>query len=174
MAEEANMKETNAPDISPQVLYIFRKLANKVVPFVAEQCTDGKKGGYIFLCAPSGMRFIHDKFGNPDPEKVDKCREFSRESAERLISNPEHHLSWQSRDPEHDKWGGAVRLLGGHILSFSGFPELTDEALCMSIARNMKWIDDTQITKYLGISNNIDHFNEVHQLVTECIIDDKH
>jgi hypothetical protein len=43
-----------------------------------------------------------------------------------------HVSSWESRDPGHDRWGGAIRI-EDLIFSFSGLPELADEALMLGV-----------------------------------------
>jgi|GEM_PF-2346212 len=55
------------------------------------------------------------------------------EKAARLSRHPRHDRSWESRDPERDMWGGAVR--GRRFIhSFSGLPEELDEVFCCIVA----------------------------------------
>ena len=71
--------------------------------------------------------------GRPSKEKFQKYYGFSIEKARRLLENPEHLSSYHSRDPENDKWGGAIRS-DPIIISISGFPELWDEACSLVMA----------------------------------------
>lgn len=89
---------------------------------------DNKRGGYLCLADEKGTPLLICGIGEPDNEKVDKYFNYCQEKACRLGANPEHELSFQSRDPDNGKWGGAVR---GHnyIASFSGLPERADELL---------------------------------------------
>ena len=58
----------------------------------------------------------------------------SLEKAHRLqVSGPEIQSSWETRDPESDKWGGGIKV-NDHILSLSGLPELWDEIFVVCVA----------------------------------------
>ncbi|HEX8591259.1 MAG TPA: hypothetical protein VF696_00710 [Candidatus Paceibacterota bacterium] len=89
---------------------------------------EGKFGGYLCLACPEGYPFAVVSIGRPDPGKLDRYLTFSQEKARRLAAHPEHRLSFESRDPEKDQWGGAVRG-DMFIVSFSGLPERLDEVL---------------------------------------------
>lgn len=96
----------------------------------------GKKGGWICIMDPGGEIVVHEQIGEIGPEKPEKYQQVSKEKATRLRAHPEHRTSWQSRNPEQGQWGGAIRTIDGWIFSFSGLPELWDEALmlgCVSI-----------------------------------------
>lgn len=57
----------------------------------------------------------------------------SEEKVKRLFSRPGDVSSFQSRNPEEGKYAGAIRM-NTQIFSFSGLPELWDEALVLEIA----------------------------------------
>jgi hypothetical protein len=62
-------------------------------------------------------------------DQTDLYTELCKEKANRLRENiKEHKLSWQSRNEDEEKWGGAISD-GDHIWSFSGLTEAQDEAL---------------------------------------------
>ena len=115
----------------------------------------GHRGGY--------MAIYHDPFGlsdentigmeNPialiflgeedDPERISMCRSFAQEKCLRIMKN-NHRTSYESRKPEDDQWGGGVRICftsskipGRLIVSFSGCPELMDEAMVIIAAREI-------------------------------------
>ncbi len=76
----------------------------------------------------------------PNYEKRMKYLELVGEKALRLESGLDRSYvaSWETRDPEKDRYGGAVvlPLLGTEtILSLSGLPEYADEAFCLLLGR---------------------------------------
>jgi hypothetical protein len=102
-----------------------------------------RRGGYltvivrgepeISLCAVVGS-FIND---------AKEYLVFSQEKAKRLRTLSRRHvLSSQSRNPDKNRWGGAISA-GLRIISFSGLPELVDEAVVTAAAY---WLGE--ITEY--------------------------
>jgi hypothetical protein len=93
---------------------------------------DQKPGGYfaVFFDQPDGLPLLVVKVGEQDPQKAPDSLRRCLEKGKRLQDCPEHQSSWQSRNPDADEWGGAVRY-GDFILSFSGLPELADEELML-------------------------------------------
>jgi hypothetical protein len=89
-------------------------------------------GGYFCLTdvdnpeCPRFMMYLPTLF----PERQSKCFRLSLEKAQRLLEHPTDCSSWQSRNQNDSKWGGAVRW-GDFAFSFSGLPELKDEALML-------------------------------------------
>ena len=114
--------------------------ANLIFPEIVEKYGEGREGGY--LCVSSAWWNIPDfiiKLGNPDSQKIDKYIEFAQEKSHRLLQSvsQEHVLSSQSRDPDKNKWGGAIYCPYGKeyiILSFSGLPEAVDEMFVAQLA----------------------------------------
>lgn len=97
---------------------------------------EGKNGGCFCLAdAKTGVLFPGEPVlvGRVPREKVERYSTLCQEKAARLAAHPEHESSWESRDPNADQWGGAVRI-GGLILSISGLPELGDEAVMLVLA----------------------------------------
>lgn len=122
---------------------------------------ESRTGGYMTVLFP-GDRFLPPpllvaQIGEPaDPEKIEKYFSFSQEKAQRLITNANvagQLSSWQSRDPQKNKWGGAIRA-GDYILSFSGLPELADEALMLAVAVSLKMLIPEQADWIADISDN--------------------
>ena len=115
-----------------------------------------KHGGYFtifdsFLRAPLLTAMI----GLMPSEKFEKYREYSLEKATRLSHAPfDHKSSWQSRNPDKEQWGGAVYAEHGFIFSFSGLPEIADEALVLAIASNMGFMTHDEATRIAMKSKN--------------------
>lgn len=82
-----------------------------------------------------------------------RYRSFAQEKAFRLMSRPGDVSSFQSRDEAKERWGGAVRA-GTYILSFSGLPELMDEAVMLATAVRLGLIDRTEAVRIAALSGN--------------------
>jgi hypothetical protein len=72
------------------------------------------------------------------PDDAEMYLNISQEQAKRLFSRKEDVSSFQSRNPETGKWGGAIRAAHS-ILSFSGLSEMANEALMVFVARKAIW-----------------------------------
>lgn len=98
-----------------------------------------------------------------DMDKASMYKRFSQEKAHRLYSdwlrNPETISSWQTRQEEIDRYGGAVLFYDSNsapgIISFSGLKEHVDEAVSLSIGKAQGWIDDNLIGKIIRVSKNL-------------------
>lgn len=98
----------------------------------------GRCGGFFCLSwtDDKGKTTIlrHGKIGDVfDADRRRRYRKLSREKLTRRLKNPGHVSSWQSRNPEQDEWGGDIKA-GDFDLSFSGLPELADEAVMLALA----------------------------------------
>ncbi|MFZ2150477.1 MAG: hypothetical protein WAZ12_02810 [Candidatus Absconditicoccaceae bacterium] len=111
---------------------------------VGKDSLEGKTGGYF------SIRYLDDhdtvvskKIGKIDPEKKEKYQCLAPEKSLRLKKNLRngHLTSYESRNTAGNvcvgqenriepwgHWGGAVYISKYFIFSFSGFPELLDEA----------------------------------------------
>lgn len=147
--------------VTPVILDALAMTAGGFAAEIAPRFGDGRTGGYFFACDGTCRQLLHKKLLAPDPTKLPKYREYSREKAERLLRHPEHMLSWQSREPKEGRWGGAVRLQSGIIFSFSGFPELVDEAFCAALAFILGWAPYEEMLATLRISNNVELFEKM-------------
>ena len=112
-----------------------------------------RKGGYLtVLNHRKGEFSLQAKIGQVPADKVHKYQTLATEKAWRLFRNIDHQTSFESRDvnawisflnfqtplSDHSmekwgQWGGAVRG-SRYIFSFSGFPELLDEAMMFALA----------------------------------------
>lgn len=98
-----------------------------------------RDGGYFCLLSKtSGKPLFIALIGKVHEEKADKYLKLAQEKAIRLhdLHGRKKHLSsWQSREPENKRYGGAI--IGDHyIWSFSGLPEEGDEAAMLVAAQN--------------------------------------
>ena len=101
--------------------------------------------------------------GVPPKEKLQKYYGFSIEKARRLLALPDNVSSYQSRDPENDRWGGAIRS-EPIIISISGFPELWDEAISLTMAVRASSLRLETAREIAAISGN-PHFERLfHKL----------
>lgn len=82
-------------------------------------------------------------FGEIPEDKWELCFKFSQEKATRLFATGlplGHTTSYESRDTNKDQYGGAI-YVNMHstavIISFSGMPELIDEAMMLALARGL-------------------------------------
>ncbi|MCF7834599.1 hypothetical protein K9M48_00890 [Candidatus Gracilibacteria bacterium] len=121
-------------------LEVLLKLFTKII---GKDALDGKNGGYFTIqYLDENNTVISKKLNSILAEKKEKYRCLSTEKASRLKRNltTGHLTSYESRNPESTviiekgrienwgHWGGAVLINKNFIFSFSGFPELVDEA----------------------------------------------
>jgi hypothetical protein len=116
-----------------------------------------RKGGYFCLSRTNARRILLvTQIGEIDSdEKADKYRLFCQEKSIRLACWPDHVSSFQSRNESAEQYGGAI-LTSEYILSFSGFPELWDEACMLEVVRRDPRIKFTfeRHTRIMRVSNN--------------------
>jgi len=135
------------------ILNAFESIITKAVPIIAES---HRRGGYLCIVSDSGVIYATVRYGEIlSEEKAQRYIKLSQEKALRLASHPEHVSSWQSRSDAADQKGGAVRV-GRLIYSFSGLPELWDEACMIALAKAvpMANIDTTYWKSIADASSN--------------------
>lgn len=122
-----------------------------------------RDGGYFCLAdASNGGALLIALFGNPNPEKIPKYFQYCQEKARRLALHPEHLTSWESRNPEQNEWGGAIRANANYILSFSGQPELGDEGMMMTTAEMLGMTNLPRLQLMAARSNQV-YWQELRQ-----------
>jgi hypothetical protein len=107
--------------------------------------------------------------GTCRPEKWCKYATLSLEKGERLFHFKEHQSSWKTRNEgirilalgqsgffePWGKWGGAIRLAGHQLIfSFSGLPELGDEAVVLWVAVKIGLLSVEKAKEIATISSN--------------------
>ena len=124
-----------------------------------------KEGGYLTL-ALNAFSIKHVlEIGNYNIEKKEKYLRFSQEKAHRLYSDwlrdPASVSSWQTRQPEINKYGGAVLFNfvnnlspSCNIISFSGLNEHADETVSFMLAYHLNLANSSDLEKITRISKN--------------------
>ncbi|HMP67349.1 MAG TPA: hypothetical protein PKA60_01195 [Candidatus Paceibacterota bacterium] len=114
--------------------------------------------GYLTImdtATTNGTVMLISQIGICPPDKWEKYFRFSQEKAARLQLKRHDISSWQSRNEVLDQYGGAIRTTPGWlILSFSGLPELADEALMLYLAVQLGWMPIGEAMSIASISNN--------------------
>jgi hypothetical protein len=118
--------------------------------------------GYLTLMdGLSGEVIFTVPFGEIPEEKREKYFELSQEKAKRVFENfskKGHTTSFESRDEDKQQYGGAIYVnyhSGAIILSFSGMPELIDEAMMITLADKLLVdIETIAYTKIEAIGRN--------------------
>ena len=126
------------------------------VTYLVEECAklpnnprpESKSGYFTFRSRKDGRLLIAVQIGECPIDKFAKYKFFSWEKSQRLLSNKRHLSSWQSRIEEEEMYAGAI-VANDFILSFSGLPELADEAVMLVTALAFGW---GQLDKMLRIA----------------------
>ena len=117
----------------------------------------GRRGGYFCMGGPNqfGVFTVTDRrpIGPTPTKKRRRYKDLSLQKLNRLFFNPGYFSSWQLRKPERDQWGGAIRA-GDYIFSFSGLPELADEAAMLIVAVMLLLLTYEQACSIAELSNN--------------------
>lgn len=126
---------------SVQTTDLLRVLAivNKFYTPIGREFGDGREFGCLAIRGPLTKKRpleLRVPFG-VIPESS-RCYSIALEKVVRLAEFPDHWSSHESRDPERSKYGGAIRLpetsLDIGYMSWSGYPEKTDEAFMLASA----------------------------------------
>lgn len=156
----------------------FLQVGNSVVQILLalpENPKPEKQGCYFALFKKSEDRFLGIAqvgiFSEPDFAR--RCFGYSQEKALRLLTNVGHISSWQTRDPENKKYGGAITTpsvslmpaIGQDlILSASGFPEHGDEAFDLTLGVCFNLLNIGDVDQIITISEN----PLAHRLIRAC------
>jgi hypothetical protein len=92
-----------------------------------------RDGGCLSYGTQEGKILFIEKIREVSPEKVEKYHSLAPEKVGRLARHPKHMLSSESRDPEKNQWGGAVRG-DVYLRGFSGLTEQLDEIAMLGLA----------------------------------------
>lgn len=119
-----------------------------------------RSGGYFNLQNQDGQSDV-DLIGKITNGKEGQYRVFAQEKNTRLREMHQlagHVLSWQSRNPAIDKWGGAIFVPADQgrefYLAFSGLPELGDETMMLLVAVRTDLLSLRKAREYAEISDN--------------------
>jgi hypothetical protein len=139
---------------------IMEEAEKAVAEVIREMGLTDRYGGYIRLTENGVEAIAPSLVGRVENGRDEKYQSYATEKSDRLwlmFGLHGHRLSSQSRDEANEKYGGAVLFDDGHghvfILSFSGLPEIGDEAaMLLTGARVMDAMD--QAVLMTTISNN--------------------
>lgn len=139
------------------ILSYVDTMVKKFVQLPSNPKPENKSGYFTIRRKKDGRILLIAQIGEcPDIIKAEKYRKFSIEKGQRLHNWNKHqgHLSsWQSRNEEKKRYAGAI-VAYDFILSFSGLPELGDEAVMMLLAFFLNWANYNDIVTITKISNN--------------------
>ena len=126
-----------------------------------------KRGGVLTLVPNEFAIVITMNIGTVgDPAELATYFAFSREKAFRtyadFLRDPFHTVSsWQTRQEDINRYGGAVLFRRGRIsspvdiISFSGLNEHVDEAISLIIGKEMRLASEDHIGRVIDISKNL-------------------
>lgn len=109
-------------------------------------------GGYLTIFDKEDKEILTiEKIGEIPEEKEERYKNLSREKGERLFLHQGHLCSFQSRNPEEDRYGGAIRT-ENLIISFSGFPEDADTLFVIEVAKLVVELEKDRTTEILTLA----------------------
>jgi len=114
-------------------------------------------GGYFAVSdRMTGETLLLIPIGEVTDQNLIRYRGFCLEKARRLIQNP-----------ARERYAGAVFLPGNIVLSFSGLPELADEALCLILAIILDWTSKAYADEIATISTNKIYFRYTEEFIND-------
>lgn len=143
------MASLNAAD---RILIVVNHVIEAAIDLLRREPGEEIRTGGFFVMGVDGEAILAAVIGRLHIEDLRKCRSLANEKIIRLYRNDKHICSWESRRPESSQWGGAVRIRSV-IYSFSGLPELWDQAamLCVAIElRELEMREAEEISKRCG------------------------
>ncbi|TXH00256.1 MAG: hypothetical protein E6P95_03955 [Candidatus Moraniibacteriota bacterium] len=112
-----------------------------------------KDGGYLAIFEISrGNLEVLAAAGYSPQEKIEGRQRVSQEKCIRILANG-HNTSYESRNPAAGLWGGAVRGTD-FIFSFSGLPELWDEAAMFVLAIRLRQLREYDVLAQISEERN--------------------
>ena len=114
----------------------------------------GRAGGHFTVVSTTAEEDAFVVLPVGKPEAGLPTDRFAVEKASRIIGNPGHCSSFQSRNPDAGQWGGAIRANDQLIFSMSGMPEHVDEAINLAVALKSKEITEARLLEVSEASQN--------------------
>lgn len=149
-----------------QVSHIFsvaERVVDVAVVLIKESGIDDKTGG-IFYCLnwSTGKFLLMASIGYNDPKQMPARMAVAQEKAYRvfvLTGMTTFVTSYDSRNPDLGLWGGAVGIRGRNdrsdlVLSFSGLPELWDEAAMLVTAVPSHEMSEDMVLAHISDERN--------------------
>lgn len=150
----------------PSLIPNIRHAIDRYIPVIEEKLRHEKRGGWFCIMEKSRLQWsviLHDCTGVIPKDKDTKYHRLSYEKAQRLSMNPQHRTSYMSRNERFSQWGGAIRTFSNpeYIFSFSGFPEIWDEALMLAATCDLNLMNAQQ-AYLIATPEAFDAFMELH------------
>ena len=114
----------------------------------------GNQSGYFVLRRKKDCRLLMMmQIGECPSDRSEFYATLSNEKSMRLYDQDDLS-SWISRDESNYRYGGAILTTNNLILSFSGLPELADEAVMLVTALALEWINHDKAGLIAQTSDN--------------------
>lgn len=138
----------------PLFISVARHIFTAAENLLCQSGQSDKRGGYCAVfeneISNPGLLF---HIGESPQDKLGKRIEVALEKGRRLQNWPEHLTSFQSRNHNVGCWGGAIRGRN-FIFSFSGLPELWDEAVTFVLAIRLRQLQESDVLRQIGEDRN--------------------
>lgn len=157
------MKYLTAGPVAPGV---FLRVMTEVLKIMRERWPKTRAGFCFTLYGrPNFYLVLKGRIGKVQDLKIDKYHDFAEEKAIRLVrSGDAYYSSYQTRNPDLEKYGGAIRG-GNYILSVSGLAlEHEDEAVVMVTLVLCKQMDEVFANDLAEVTEN----KIFGQLLNDC------
>ena len=138
------------------IVDVVTRLVKECAKFPNNKEPDNKSGYLTIRSRKDGRLLIKVQIGECPIDKCGKYAFFSWEKSERLLANikiNDHLSSWQSRAVDEEMYAGAIAT-NDFVLSFSGLPELADEAVVLVAALTFNWANWNEVVTIVEISKN--------------------
>lgn len=135
----------------------FTKLLQASFPAIAALAPNNRRGAVVTVRMDTRAGPIERVVLGDFPElgKEERYNQLAHEKIMRLSVNKDDVSSFETRNPEDDRWGGAIRSLPTNILlSCSGLPELLDEAYMLAVAVKLGWCSPIRAKRIMQRSQN--------------------
>jgi hypothetical protein len=147
---------------------LYESVSTLVTKATTDYLKDETDGGWFCILqynCGAWTKIQHVRINDPKSEIEKTLIDASLEQAKRLSRHHDHQTSRQSRDETLKQYGGAIRL-SGRIISFSGLPEVWNEAIVFYAAHRLGLLDMEQV-RAMACGESLRRF---HQFVLDSPI----
>jgi len=142
---DSRMKETpleNIVEKTNEILVRFLRIINE------GKAESAKRYGGVLIVGKFNQDgqpvvSLNRQFGDVPEGELLNIEQWALGKVRSLHENPGCTSSWQCRNPDKDRWGGAI-CVDEDFLSWSSFDEHEDEALVILIALGLNLIDESR------------------------------
>lgn len=144
------------------VIAEVEKAVKKISILLPLQDRDRLRGFLRIIDAKTEEGKMLAMIGRVPAEKLEKYERLSKEKASRLakfLKLYKHYSSFESRNPQEGKYGGAIYVGHSTIFSFSGLPdELADEAVLLYAVSKLLGKSFEVYANYISLKNRNEYF----------------